>query len=819
MGIIWKLVCRHMKLERKRVFATMICVAISVILFLYISGAMFAGVEIMKEAETEQNGAYHVRFRGITKEQSRKIAKHELVTKCQWTDSVENSGAEGGCAEVIFAQVDDSIFAAAQELAERIGMAKIPEEEQTEYLPNGEKLEYDITYHYDLLTLYGVSNPDGAGVSVYKVGIGILIVLSIVFAAFIYNSFEVSLYEGRKYLGLLECVGATAMQKGMFLFMEAIFIGVISILAGAVLGSVSFAGIWKMVQAEVQTEMSLSSPVQFQLNSKMIMIAVVFGLVTVILACVIPVCRASACTVAELLRNEKEKDFQIFKARRYDKRRSLEWNLALRNLQCGKKKTMTTILVLAAAAAFVLNGFVWIHMSEGDYLLQDRREKIAPDKWVSIFSEDSDTYERAFQAVREQNPKGNTWSVSSLSVGSIVFPKDILRVKKDEFELYGLSVSDLPGRAEDAQGTVVTGYGFDTVLVGLDEKSFDAYSRKIGISKKELEKGKKQEYPFIIENYLLTDQSGQREYDSIMKEEQGKTYTVSFSKYGDLNMDYASRVDVLVNADFYVIGATGQRPDIPVSQEDYEYHVEAESQVSAGTIYLYTYMDKFNELIGKDEFRNMIGIHPEETVAESYTEYNEVSRRIYFSSKEDMTDSEWREKLSPTLGNEKLFYEKDNTKNDRNTWTFSSRNMIDTKKKSNPVLYFRTVFYYGILLMVIVFVLSGMFQYLIMGLRVRKKEFAVLESLGMTRTTINHMICIENIIPVLIAGVTGIVAGIAAILGQFREAGQYQAVEIRIPFGVILGLVLVLALFLSSVLVVGVHTSKETDLVNVLKNE
>ncbi len=806
MRVVWMLVCRHMKLSKKRVLSTALCVIISVILFIFISGAMFAGVEIMKETEIEQNGAYHVKFRGITKEQSRTIENDDSIAECHWTDL-----SEGGCAEVIFWKTDDSIFTVTQKLAEKAGMVKIPKEEQTEYLPDGRKMEYDIVYHYDLLTLYGVSNPSGMGISVYKVGAGILIILSLVFAAFIYNSFEVSLYEGRKYLGLLECIGATAVQKGLFIFMEALFIGIISILTGTVLGSGLFIGIWKIIQDEVRAKMLLSMPV--------IMIAVICGGVTVILSCIIPVCKASAYTATELLRNEREKDFKIFKARKYNKRKSIEFNLAFRNLQYGKKKVMTTILILAAAVVFVVNGFVWIHMSEGDYLLKDRREKLNPDKWINIFSGNPDTYERVFQGVKKLNSQGRTYSVSSLAVGSIVFPKDILQAEKDKFSLYGMGVSNLPGQAEDIQGTTVTGYGFDAVIVGLDEKSFDAYSKKIGISEEELQKGRKQEFPFIIENYLLTDQSGKEAYGAVMDEKQGKAYTVSFSKYGDLNMAYAPKVDMLMNTDFYVIGATDQRPDIPVSQEDYEYHVEAESQVCAGTIYLYTYMDKFEELITKKEFRNMIGVHPEETAAESYSEYNEVNRRIYFSAKDDLTDSEWREKLSPVLGNESLLYVKDNAKDGSNTWTFNSREMIDVKKKSNPISYFRKSFYYGILFMVTVFVLSGMLQYLIMGLRVRKREFSVLESLGMTRKGIHRMIYIENIIPVLLAEIAGIVAGTAVMFGQFSEARRYHVIEIMIPFGVMLGSIAVLVLFLMVVLAVGVRISEETDIINVLKNE
>lgn len=814
MRVIWLLVCRHMKLSKKRVISTALCIIISVVLFIFITGAMFIGAEIMEEAEIEQNGAYHVKFQGLTKEQGWQIGNDDSVAECRWTDS-----EKGGCAEVIFAQADDSIFEITQELAEKAGMVKLPEKEQTEYLPDGGKLEYDIVYHYDLLTMYGVSNPNGTGISVYKIGAGILIMLSLVFAAFIYNSFEVSLYEGRKYLGLLECIGADALQKGAFLFMEALSVGIVSILAGTVLGCSLFIGTWKAVQNEVQAKMQLTMPIPFHLNGKMIMIAVICGLMTVILACLIPVYKASGYTAAELLRNEKEKDFRAFNARKYNKRKSMEFNLALRNMQCGKKKVTTTILILAVTVVFVVNGFVWIHMSEGDYLLKDRREKQDPDKWVDIFSEDPDTCEHVFEGVEKLNPQGETCMVSSLSVGSVVFPQDILKVGKDEFLLYGLGGFHLPGQAEDVQGTTVTGYGFDTVIVGLDEKCFDAYSKKIGISDGELEKGKEMDFPFIIENYLLTDRSGKEAYGAVMDEKQGKSYTVSFSKYGDLNLNSAPRVDMLVNTDFYVIGATDQRPDIPISQEDYEYHVEAESQVTAGTIYLYTYMDKFNELITKNEFCNMIGVHPKETAAESYLEYNEVSRRIYFSAGDALTDSEWRERLSPVFAGEDLLYVKDDAKDGSDTWTYNSREMIDVKKKSNPISYFRTFFYYGILCMVTVFVLSGMFQYLVMGLLVRRKEFSVLESLGMARRGIHRLICVENVIPVFLAGIAGIAAAAAVMFGQFSEAGKYHAVEIMIPFKVMTGSVVVLAVFLAAVLAAGVRASEESDIVSALKNE
>ena len=66
----------------------------------------------------------------------------------------------------------------------------------------------------------------------------------------------------------------------------------------------------------------------------------------------------------------------------------IEKNLAMKNLLFNKRRSFTIIGLLMFALVIVLNGFVYIKIQNGDYLLQDRRKHTELDSWISIYSND-----------------------------------------------------------------------------------------------------------------------------------------------------------------------------------------------------------------------------------------------------------------------------------------------------------------------------------------------------------------------------------------------------------------------------------------------
>ncbi|HIU67612.1 MAG TPA: ABC transporter permease [Candidatus Caccomorpha excrementavium] len=149
--------------------------------------------------------------------------------------TVSSLNPEGGRfdAYVILKNVSNRIYDIAPELAVLSGIAQ---EEGITQPVRSDRINGRLRYHSALLRYQGVSDNDGFNRMLLALGGITITVIILGSVALIYNAFAISLTERSKYLGMLASVGATKKQKRFSVLFEGFCLGIISIPLGILAG-------------------------------------------------------------------------------------------------------------------------------------------------------------------------------------------------------------------------------------------------------------------------------------------------------------------------------------------------------------------------------------------------------------------------------------------------------------------------------------------------------------------------------------------------------------------------------------------------------
>lgn len=165
-----------------------------------------------------------------------------------------------------------------------------------------------ITINSDLLRFSGNSNENTLNAVLYSMVAVLSIIIMFGSVSLIYNAFSISISERTKQYGLLKSVGATRKQIMNSVFFEALLLSGIGIPLGIVLGIVGigltfffsknlFVNLW---QAGVRTELTL------RIGWVPLLIAAVLGLATVLISAYIPAKKAAGVSAIDAIRLSKD---------------------------------------------------------------------------------------------------------------------------------------------------------------------------------------------------------------------------------------------------------------------------------------------------------------------------------------------------------------------------------------------------------------------------------------------------------------------------------------------------------------------------------
>jgi putative ABC transport system permease protein len=207
------------------------------------------------------------------------------------------------------------------------------------------------SYNDDVLLYSGVSKYSSFYSVLYSLAAILILLIMAGSVSLIFNAFSISVSERTKQIGLLSSVGATHRQIRKSILFEALFVSIIGIPIGVLSGltgiGVTLSLIGKRFSSLYSSEVPYS--LSLQVNVWTVVTAVLFALITVLISAWIPSRRATRITAIEAIRQTND-----ISVRAKDIRTSkltyrlfgLEGILARKHFRRSKKGYRTTVASL-----------------------------------------------------------------------------------------------------------------------------------------------------------------------------------------------------------------------------------------------------------------------------------------------------------------------------------------------------------------------------------------------------------------------------------------------------------------------------------------
>lgn len=223
--------------------------------------------------------------------------------------------------------------------------------------------------HTALLMSSGVdSNTDFTATMYTLVGI-LFVIIFIGSVALIYNAFAISVSERSVNFGLLASIGATKRQKLRSVLFEALLILVVAVPLGIIGGLLGIWGVFEAVNPAVRSLMSDSYEIgvvglQVTVSPWAILVAVVLSILTTLISAWIPAKRASRISPMEAIRQAKDIKLTARAVKTSPLTRVLfgfEGEIAAKNMKRNKKRYRIAISSFVISLVLFLSASSFTH--------------------------------------------------------------------------------------------------------------------------------------------------------------------------------------------------------------------------------------------------------------------------------------------------------------------------------------------------------------------------------------------------------------------------------------------------------------------------
>lgn len=209
----------------------------------------------------------------------------------------------------------------------------------------------------EVLRFMGLSGDKLFNILLYTV-IGIVVAIIMIGSIFlIYNSFSISLNERTRQIGILASVGATAKQLRNSVLFEGLCIGMVGIPIGILVGIGCMALVLSAVAGSFGEILYSGAPLTLVVSVPVIIAAAAISMVTILISSYIPAKKAANMPVMECIRqtNEVKVESRAVKTSKLQRRLfGLEGILALKNFKRNRKRYRSIVLSLVLSVVLFI---------------------------------------------------------------------------------------------------------------------------------------------------------------------------------------------------------------------------------------------------------------------------------------------------------------------------------------------------------------------------------------------------------------------------------------------------------------------------------
>lgn len=612
-------------------------------------------------------------------------------------------------------------------------------------------------------------------------GLATIVICLIMFGSIslIYNAFSISVSERTKQFGLLSSIGATKKQLTGMIRYEALLVSSVGIPLG-ILAGVGGIGVTLILLEDKIQSMGSEVPMMVYVSLPSVLIAVVVSLVTVLISAWIPSRRARKVSAVEAIRQTtdiKTKPKEVKTSKLTYWLFGLPGVLASKYYKRSKKKYRATIFSLFMSIVLFISA-----TSFGDYLIEGMSDGFYSTKFDLSFSaggmdlEQNDPME-LLEKMRNADQVTDVACSQGISV-CFVIPEEKLTDRMKE------SLSRERWEMEDP---------IYAALFFLDDDSYQELLKLNGLSEEEYLNAENPKA--LVGNTIMLYNSFKERYEKLNFLKSGDMQvTANVNRYfeGYYRHDTSPDENGNLLVHYHSIDGSGEILEIPESQAEQIVTLNVGAIIDKVPYYITasTHLQLFYPMSAAQEV-----IPGYEAAGENY-EYlmRSSSHAVSYEAVKEILD----ENRIPT-GNLSDLAEMDE----------SSRNMVTVIR----------VFSYGFIVLISLIAAANVFNTISTNVALRRREFAMLRSVGMQRRDFNKMMNYEC----LLYGTKSLLYGLpVAILVTFqiwRTVSEGFQTEFRLPLAAMGVAVLSVFLVVFATMMYAMRKMKKDDLMDALKNE
>lgn len=558
--------------------------------------------------------------------------------------------------------------------------------------------KYRFTLNYDLLAYKGANLSDNTLQFLYTIG-GIIMAIVLVSSVFVIrNGFAISITERLKQYGMLSSIGATKKQIKKSVYFEGIILGCIGIPLGILSGIFAIDIVLKIVNNIINKYIETINLV-YSISWGAILLSVIISAITIWLSCKSSARKASKITPIEAIRNAD--DIKL-KAKKVKCPKIITKIFKTGGEIAYKNLKRSKKKYRTTVISIVVSVVTFIAISSFIEFGFKTSESYYTEIGYNIA-----LYERTDEDITEENLQNKY--------------ERFLEVSKldgvDEFSIKRLNIMEIEGKEHFSEfGKMINEkyknydeYGNeiekkDTLtIMALGQEEYNKLIKNIG--------GKYEDYKdgaILIDSRINYDEDGNKIQGNLYKWQKGDVVTGKITVLND-TIDGKSNMTSKI-LDLKVLARTSERP--------------------MGFDNMY---GENGFLIVSDEYIEKIG----------YSNLNviQINTKDSFKVEDEI----------------KQFYKSINMSEE----DISISNYEESVRQNNAIVLVISIFLYGFITVITAIGITNIFNTITTNMNLRRKEFAMLKSVGMTRKEFNRMIRLESIF----YGVKSLIIGIPIGIG------------------------------------------------------
>ena len=649
--------------------------------------------------------------------------------------------------------------------------------------------EYRYAYNTKVLLYSGTAPFDSFLTAFYSLAAIIIALIVFGSVSLIYNAFSISVSERTRQFGLLSSVGATRKQLRRMVLFEALAVSIVGIPLGILVGIGGIGITLLLIGDKFFSIVRVDIPMRLCVSWQAVVIAAVIALVTVLISAWIPSKRATRVSAVEAIRQSmdiKVSGRPVRTSKLAYKLFGLPGVLAGKHYKRNRKKYRTTVVSLFMSIVLFVSAAAFT-----DYMMESAEGGLASDQFDLIYAAESDassamTPDALLELLfSEQNVTGGTYTKKQFLQGDIS-REYVTAMYADRFADFGMEREDAAPKELGISGYLyfVADAEFNRLLEKYNLKEADYYDRDkpLGIAlDRNIELDRRLEKYVtldtlkgdgcVIEGLYYVEIDGYYRKDSRIDENGNKVVLYQ-------NRDNENDIIELPYGESFAKYTLRSEKTI----EEAPFFVSRSTPVAINMIYPYSMLESVVPEAALNQFRN--------------TEY--------FLTSSDHTASFGN--LATVLTENGL----------------SSRQLFDyaanAETNRNVVTIIR-VFAYGFIVLISLIAAANVFNTISTNISLRRREFAMLKSVGMTQKGFRRMMNYEC----LLYGSKALLLGLPVSCGItyliYRAVTTAYETSFHLPWAAIGIAVLSVFLVVFATMMYSMSKVKKDNPIDVLKNE